>query len=185
VKKLLISIIAILMLLAPSTTLALPPNYDLVLVDQYWYEFANTTDANGVDCLSDEDIWERTWQADKYTGTFTASVYLCPTNPNAPLGPSNIDIWASYWVQGGSASLTLTYPNGMVVPARHNETTDWTEVCMVDYPFYHSATQRMPGIYTLTFVGNAARKPVVKLETEFAENVRGQYWWGCDSSWWN
>lgn len=162
---------------------ALRQNYDLVLVDEWWYEFANTTDENGVDCLSDEDTWERTWAADRYTGTFTASVYLCPYNDNAPVGPTNMDIWAAYWIRGGAASLTLTYPDGTVVPARHNPVTGWTEVCMVKNPTPAPPDVRMSGVYTLTFIGDATRKPVINLQTSYAESVRGQYWWGCDPSW--
>lgn len=182
-RKLVAVVAVLLALLLPSSTLALRQSYDLVLGSEWWYEFANTTDANGVDCLSDEDEWERTWTADRYTGTFTASVYLCPENDNAPVGPTNMDIWAAYWVRGGGASLTLTYPDGTVIPARHNPVTDWMEVCMVQNPTPASTDVRMAGVYTLTFIGDVARKPVVNLQTSYAENKRGQYWWGCDSSW--
>jgi hypothetical protein len=189
VRRLLVSILGLALsaglLVAPVS--ALQPIYDLTLVQEWWYEFDNTTDANGVDCLSDEDTWERTWVADRYTGTFTASVYLCPWNENAPVGPTNMDIWMAYWVQGGGASLTLTYPDGTVVSAIHNPVTDWIEVCMyADPDIPDSSTSRDPGVYTLTFVGDVARKPVVKLETSYAENVRGRYWWGCPPPpWWD
>lgn len=152
------------------------PTTEMTLVGEYWFSHGSSTDASGADCLSDEDIWTRTWRADRFTGTFTASVYLCPFNPNAPSGSNNYSLWASF-VSNGAASLTLTYPNGTVVPARFNPATSWTEVCVLD-PFSIPA-----GVYTLTFVGAPARKPIVHLDTDFAESVRGQYWWGCDPSW--
>ena len=178
---------ALACILVLSSPVNAAPISEMTPQRDYYYRFGNWADESGVSCLSDENYWIRWWVADKFTGVFSASVYLCPYNPNAPAGPDNVDIWAAFDIADGGrgvASLTLTYPDGTVVPARLNPTTGFTEVCVVRHPTKPAIDARMAGVYTLTFTANLARSPIVHLQTDFAESVRGQYWWGCDLSWW-
>lgn len=165
---------------------AAAPTSGLMVIHDEQFFHGQWTDAEGVPCLSDENYWERTWYSDRtFTGTLTASVYLCPENPNAPSGPNHVDIWASFATANGSgsASLTLTYPDGTIVAARPNPVTGWTEVCVVPLDGNIYGDDRVPGVYIMTFTANKTRSTVVHLDTDFAEVVRGQYWWGCDPSW--
>jgi hypothetical protein len=172
-------VLALLTATVPIPALAAAPMGEMQLSSSFQFWHGMWTDAEGVPCLSDENLWNRTWTADRFTGSMTASLYLCPENPNAPSGSDNYSLWAAFATANGNGamSLTLTYPDGMVIPARFNPATGWTEVCVLD-PLAIPA-----GVYSLTLSADRARSPIVNFETSFAESVRGQYWWGCDQSW--
>jgi hypothetical protein len=165
--------------LGTSSTFAARPVSDLLLTSELRYSHGAWTDADGVPCLSDENLWNRQWSADRFSGTLTVSLYLCPKNPNAPSGSAGYSLWAASAIANGNgaAAISLTYPDGSVVAGRPNAVTGWTEVCVIDQ------FEIPAGVYTLDFAADRARSPVVNFQTAFGESVRGQYWWGCDPSW--
>jgi hypothetical protein len=180
VKRVLAPLIFLaVMALGTSSTFAARPVSELRLTSELRYSHGAWTDADGASCLSDENLWNRQWSADKFSGTLTASLYLCPENSNAPSGSAGYSLWAAFAIANGngSADINLTHPDGSVVAGRPNVATGWTEVCVID------SFEIPAGVYTLNFVADRARSPVVNFQTAFGESVRGRYWWGCDSSW--
>jgi len=151
---------------------------------------ADWTDAAGVPCFSDEDVSQSDWEADKFTGTFTPSaagrlsgvapVYLCPWNANAPSGPLDMDFVARLGWRSGSASMTVTYPDGTVVDARSDAVTGQVEVCVVK-----DFLDRQPGRYIVTVTAVKAGSLVLTLDVAMTRpplDTGGQF--GCDPSWW-
>lgn len=184
---LIISVVLGAYLFLAQIGLAAQPSSQMLLSTWTWSGFSpHWTDADGVECLSDENYWDRTWVADKFSGTFTVEVYLCPVNDNAPSGADNMDIHAYMGFKSGSAELAVMYPDGSIVAMRPMAQRNSYEVCVVaDW------LDRLPGVYGITFMAQKAVNPVLVVNAEQTRpplNDPLRYgegtWNGCALSWW-